>query len=195
LPIKLTAHTPCFRSEAGSAGRDTRGLIRQHQFDKVEMVQIVHPEKSYEALDAMTGHAEAVLQKLGLAYRVIVLCTGDMGFGATRTHDLEVWVPAQNTYREISSVSNCEAFQARRLQARFKNAAGQERAGAHTERFRPGRGPRTGGCAGELPERRRQHHGARGAAPVHGWCGFTEGVSFRGGLDPLCCLGVANLVC
>ena len=125
LPIKLTAHTPCFRSEAGSAGRDTRGLIRQHQFDKVEMVQIVHPDKSYEALDAMTGHAEAVLQKLGLAYRVIVLCTGDMGFGATRTHDLEVWVPAQNTYREISSVSNCEAFQARRLQARFKNAQGK----------------------------------------------------------------------
>lgn len=125
LPIKLTAHTPCFRSEAGSAGRDTRGLIRQHQFDKVEMVQIVHPETSYQALDAMTGHAEAVLQKLGLAYRVIVLCTGDMGFGATRTHDLEVWVPAQNTYREISSVSNCEAFQARRLQARFKNAQGK----------------------------------------------------------------------
>jgi seryl-tRNA synthetase len=125
LPIKLTAHTPCFRSEAGSAGRDTRGMIRQHQFDKVEMVQIVHPEKSYEALDAMTGHAEAVLQKLGLPYRVIVLCTGDMGFGSTRTHDLEVWVPAQGTYREISSVSNCEAFQARRLQARFKNAQGK----------------------------------------------------------------------
>ena len=125
LPIKLTAHTPCFRSEAGSAGRDTRGLIRQHQFDKVEMVQIVHPDTSYEALDAMTGHAEAVLQKLGLSYRVMALCTGDMGFGATRTHDLEVWVPAQNTYREISSVSNCEAFQARRLQARFKNAQGK----------------------------------------------------------------------
>jgi seryl-tRNA synthetase len=125
LPIKLTAHTPCFRSEAGSAGRDTRGLIRQHQFDKVEMVQITHPDHSYEAMEAMTGHAETVLQKLGLAYRVIVLCTGDMGFGATRTHDLEVWVPAQNTYREISSVSNCEAFQARRLQARFKNAQGK----------------------------------------------------------------------
>ena len=125
LPIKLTAHTPCFRSEAGSAGRDTRGMIRQHQFDKVEMVQIVHPEKSYEALDEMTRHAEAVLQKLGLPYRVVLLCTGDMGFGATRTHDLEVWVPAQNTYREISSVSNCEAFQARRLQARFKNAQGK----------------------------------------------------------------------
>ena len=125
LPIKLTAHTPCFRSEAGSAGRDTRGLIRQHQFDKVEMVQIVHPEKSYEALEEMTGHAEAILQKLGLPYRVMLLCSGDMGFGATKTYDLEVWVPAQATYREISSCSNCEAFQARRLQARFKNAQGK----------------------------------------------------------------------
>ena len=125
LPIKMTAHTPCFRSEAGSAGRDTRGMIRQHQFDKVEMVQIVHPEKSYEALEAMTGHAEAVLQKLGLPYRVMSLCTGDMGFGASKTYDLEVWVPAQGTFREISSVSNCEAFQARRLQARFKNAQGK----------------------------------------------------------------------
>ncbi|WP_394789705.1 serine--tRNA ligase, partial [Rhodoferax sp.] len=125
LPIKLTAHTPCFRSEAGSAGRDTRGLIRQHQFDKVEMVQIVHPDHSYEALEQMTGHAEAVLQKLGLPYRVMALCTGDMGFGAAKTYDLEVWLPAQNTYREISSVSNCEAFQARRLQARFKNAQGK----------------------------------------------------------------------
>ena len=125
LPIRLTAHSPCFRSEAGSYGRDTRGMIRQHQFDKVEMVQIVHPERSYQALDEMTSHAEAVLQALGLPYRVIVLCTGDMGFGATRTHDLEVWLPAQNTYREISSVSNCEAFQARRMQARFKNAQGK----------------------------------------------------------------------
>jgi seryl-tRNA synthetase len=125
LPIKLTAHTPCFRSEAGSAGRDTRGMIRQHQFDKVEMVQIVHPEKSYAALDEMTGHAEAILQKLGLPYRVMLLCSGDMGFTAARTHDLEVWLPAQNTYREISSVSNCEAFQARRLQARYKNAQGK----------------------------------------------------------------------
>ncbi|MGI9217755.1 MAG: serine--tRNA ligase [Hydrogenophaga sp.] len=125
LPIKMTAHTPCFRSEAGSAGRDTRGMIRQHQFDKVEMVQIVHPEKSYEALEEMTGHAEAILQKLGLPYRVMSLCTGDMGFGATKTYDLEVWVPAQGTYREISSVSNCEAFQARRLQARFKSAQGK----------------------------------------------------------------------
>ena len=125
LPMKLTAHTPCFRSEAGSAGRDTRGLIRQHQFDKVEMVQIVHPEHSYAALEEMTGHAEAILQKLGLPYRVMSLCTGDMGFGASKTYDLEVWLPAQNTFREISSVSNCEAFQARRLQARFKNAQGK----------------------------------------------------------------------
>ena len=125
LPIKLTAHTPCFRSEAGSAGRDTRGLIRQHQFDKVEMVQIVHPDHSEQALQDMTAHAEAILQKLKLPYRVMALCTGDMGFGASKTHDLEVWLPAQNTYREISSVSNCEAFQARRLQARFKNAQGK----------------------------------------------------------------------
>ena len=125
LPIQLTAHTPCFRSEAGSAGRDTRGLIRQHQFDKVEMVQIVHPDTSYEVLETMVTHAEAVLQKLELPYRVMSLCTGDMGFGATKTYDLEVWLPAQNTYREISSVSNCEAFQARRLQARFKNAQGK----------------------------------------------------------------------
>ncbi|GAA4427663.1 serine--tRNA ligase [Acidovorax lacteus] len=125
LPLKLTAHTPCFRSEAGSYGRDTRGMIRQHQFDKVEMVQIVHPEQSYEALEQMTAHAEAILQKLGLPYRVMLLCTGDMGFGAAKTYDLEVWLPAQNTYREISSVSNCEAFQARRMQARFKNAQGK----------------------------------------------------------------------
>ena len=125
LPIRLTAHSPCFRSEAGSYGRDTRGMIRQHQFDKVEMVQIVHPEKSYQALEEMTGHAEAILQKLGLPYRVVALCTGDMGFGAAKTYDLEVWLPAQNTFREISSVSNCEAFQARRMQARFKNAQGK----------------------------------------------------------------------
>ena len=125
LPIRLTAHTPCFRSEAGSYGRDTRGMIRQHQFDKVEMVQIVHPDKSDAALEDMTGHAEAILQKLGLPYRVMLLCTGDMGFGASKTYDLEVWLPSQNTYREISSVSNCDTFQARRLQARFKNAQGK----------------------------------------------------------------------
>ncbi|ALK96625.1 seryl-tRNA synthetase [Massilia sp. WF1] len=122
LPIKITAHTPCFRSEAGSYGRDTRGMIRQHQFDKVELVQIAHPEKSYEALDEMVGQAETILRNLGLPYRVMALCTGDMGFGAAKTYDLEVWLPAQNTYREISSLSNMEAFQARRMQARFRNA-------------------------------------------------------------------------
>ncbi|GJI98371.1 serine--tRNA ligase [Duganella caerulea] len=125
LPLKMTAHTPCFRSEAGSYGRDTRGMIRQHQFDKVEMVQVVHPDTSYAVLDEMVGHAETILQRLGLPYRVMSLCTGDMGFGATKTYDLEVWLPAQNTYREISSLSNCEAFQARRMQARFRNAQGK----------------------------------------------------------------------
>lgn len=125
LPIKLTAHTPCFRSEAGSYGRDTKGMIRQHQFDKVEMVQIVHPDTSYAALEDMVGHAEAILKALALPFRVVSLCTGDMGFGAAKTYDLEVWLPAQNTYREISSVSNCEAFQARRLKARFKNSLGK----------------------------------------------------------------------
>jgi seryl-tRNA synthetase len=125
LPLKLTSHTPCFRSEAGSYGKDTRGMIRQHQFDKVEMVQIVHPDKSYEALEQMVGHAEAVLQKLKLPYRVVALCTADLGFGAARTYDLEVWLPAQDAYREISSCSNCEAFQARRMQSRFRNAQGK----------------------------------------------------------------------
>ena len=125
LPVRLTAHSPCFRSEAGSGGKDTRGLIRQHQFDKVEMVQVVHPEQSYAALEQMVSHAEAVLRKLELPYRVMALCTGDMGFGATKTYDLEVWLPAQDTYREISSCSNCEAFQARRMQARWRNAQGK----------------------------------------------------------------------
>jgi seryl-tRNA synthetase len=125
LPMRLTAHTPCFRSEAGSHGRDTRGMIRQHQFDKVEMVQIVQPEASFEALEQMVGHAEKILQRLELPYRVMALCTGDMGFGAAKTYDLEVWLPAQNAYREISSCSNCEAFQARRMQARFRNAQGK----------------------------------------------------------------------
>ena len=127
LPLKLTAHSPCFRSEAGSHGKDTRGLIRQHQFDKVEMVQIVQPEKSYEALEEMVGHAENILKALELPYHVITLCTGDMGFGATKTYDIEVWVPAQNTYREISSCSNCEDFQARRMKARFKDENGRNR--------------------------------------------------------------------
>ncbi|MFN5445134.1 MAG: serine--tRNA ligase [bacterium] len=125
LPMRLVAHSPCFRSEAGSYGRDTRGMIRQHQFDKVEMVQIADPEHSYQQLEEMCSHAENILKKLGLPYRVMTLCTGDMGFGAAKTYDLEVWLPAQNTYREISSLSNCEAFQARRMQARFRNAQGK----------------------------------------------------------------------
>lgn len=125
LPIKYVAHTPCFRSEAGSYGKDTRGLIRQHQFDKVELVQIVHPQQSYAALELLVGHAEMILQKLELPYRVMTLCTGDMGFSAAKTYDIEVWLPAQNTYREISSCSNCESFQARRMQARFRNEDGK----------------------------------------------------------------------
>jgi seryl-tRNA synthetase len=125
LPLKFVCHTPCFRSEAGSYGKDTRGMIRQHQFDKVELVQIVHPARSYDALEELTGHAEAILQRLELPYRVITLCTGDMGFGSAKTYDLEVWLPGQNAYREISSCSNFEAFQARRMQTRFRNAQGK----------------------------------------------------------------------
>ena len=125
LPLKFVAHTPCFRSEAGSAGRDTRGLIRQHQFDKVELVQMVHPDASFAALEQLLGHAEVILQKLGLHYRVVKLCTGDIGFSSSTTYDIEVWLPAQDTYREISSCSNFEAFQARRMQARFRNSAGK----------------------------------------------------------------------
>lgn len=132
LPMRLTAHTPCFRSEAGSYGRDTRGLIRMHQFDKVEMVQIVKPEESMNALEELTGHAEKVLQLLELPYRKITLCTGDMGFGAAKTYDLEVWVPAQNTYREISSCSNCMDFQARRMQARFRRKGEKKPEFVHT---------------------------------------------------------------
>ena len=125
LPLRFTAHTPSFRSEAGSYGKDTRGMIRVHQFDKVELVQVVHPDRSYEALEEMTGHAERILQKLELPYRVMTLCTGDVGFASAKTYDLEVWLPGQGKYREISSCSNCEAFQARRLQARFRNAQGK----------------------------------------------------------------------
>ncbi|CAG9001046.1 MAG: Serine--tRNA ligase [Candidatus Celerinatantimonas neptuna] len=132
LPLKMTAHTPCFRSEAGSYGRDTRGLIRQHQFDKVEMVQVVHPEHSYEALEQMRQHAETILQKLELPYRVVTLCTGDMSFSSAKTYDLEVWLPAQNTYREISSISNCEDFQARRMQARFRPSGAKKPELVHT---------------------------------------------------------------
>ncbi len=121
LPLKFVSHTPCFRSEAGSYGRDTRGMIRQHQFDKVELVQVITPEQSYAALEALLGHAETILKKLDLPYRVMALCSGDMGFSAAKTYDIEVWLPAQNTYREISSCSNFEAFQARRMQARYRN--------------------------------------------------------------------------
>lgn len=132
LPVKLTAHTPCFRSEAGSHGRDTRGLIRQHQFDKVELVWLANPEQSMDALEQLTQHAETILQKLGLAYRKVLLCTGDMGFGATKTYDLEVWLPAQNTYREISSCSNMGDFQARRMQARFRRKGAKKPELLHT---------------------------------------------------------------
>jgi seryl-tRNA synthetase len=125
LPLKLTAHTPCFRSEAGSYGKDTRGMVRVHQFDKVEMVQVVHPDQSYSALEELTGHAERILQKLELPYRVVTLCSGDTNFASAKTYDLEVWLPGQGKYREISSCSNCEAFQARRMQARFRNAQGK----------------------------------------------------------------------
>ncbi len=132
LPVRYTCHSACFRSEAGSYGRDTRGLIRQHQFEKVEMVQIVHPDESFAVLDQMTGHAEAILQKLGLPYRVVTLCGGDIGFAAAKTHDIEVWLPAQSTYREISSISNCTDFQARRMQARFRDPATRKTELLHT---------------------------------------------------------------
>jgi seryl-tRNA synthetase len=131
LPLKFVCHTPCFRSEAGSYGKDTRGMIRQHQFDKVELVQIIQPEKSYDGLEQLTGHAETILQRLGLPYRVVALCAGDMGFSAAKTYDIEVWLPGQNAFREISSCSNFEAFQARRMQARFRNEKGKPEL-AHT---------------------------------------------------------------
>ena len=132
LPLKFVSYTPCFRREAGSYGRDVRGMIRQHQFDKVELVQIVSPEKSYQVLEELTGHAEAILRKLALPYRKMALCTGDIGFSSAKTYDLEVWLPAQNTYREISSCSNFEAFQARRLQARFRNEKAKKNELVHT---------------------------------------------------------------
>ena len=160
LPLKLTAHTPCFRSEAGSHGRDTRGMIRQHQFDKVEMVQLVEPEKSYAALEEMRGHAEAILQALELPYRVVTLCTGDMGFGAAKTYDLEVWLPSQQTYREISSVSNCEDFQARRMQARFRHPEQKKPQLLHTHN---GSGLAVGRCLIAVME---NHQNADGSITV-----------------------------
>ncbi|SDL80780.1 seryl-tRNA synthetase [Franzmannia pantelleriensis] len=157
LPLKLTAHTPCFRSEAGSHGRDTRGMIRQHQFDKVEMVQLVDPATSYDALEEMRGHAEAILQKLELPYRVVTLCTGDMGFGAAKTYDLEVWLPSQETYREISSVSNCEDFQARRMQARFRHPEQKKPQLLHTLN---GSGLAVGRCLLAVMENHQQADGS-----------------------------------
>jgi seryl-tRNA synthetase len=171
LPMRLTAHTPCFRSEAGSHGRDTRGMIRQHQFDKVEMVQIVKPETSHEALEQMVGHAETILQRLELPYRVMALCTGDMGFGAAKTYDLEVWLPAQQAYREISSVSNCEAFQARRMQARFRNAQGKPEL-LHTLN---GSGLAVGRTLVAMLENHQQADGAiRIPAALRPWMGGVE---------------------
>ena len=146
-------------------------MIRQHQFDKVELVQIVRPDQSWQALEELTGHAETILQRLELPYRKMALCTGDMGFSAAKTYDLEVWLPAQNTYREISSCSNFESFQARRMQARFRNEKNKPELAAHPERLGAGRGPHAGGGPGELPERRRQRHRAGGAAPLHGRSG------------------------
>ncbi|MDV6318834.1 serine--tRNA ligase [Chromohalobacter sp. HP20-39] len=157
LPLKLTAHTPCFRSEAGAYGRDTRGMIRQHQFDKVEMVQIVEPETSYDALEAMRGHAEAILQALELPYRVVTLCAGDMGFGASKTYDLEVWLPSQETYREISSISNCEDFQARRMQARVRHPEQKKPQLVHTLN---GSGLAVGRCLLAVLENYQQADGA-----------------------------------
>lgn len=157
LPMKLTAHTPCFRSEAGSHGRDTRGMIRQHQFDKVEMVQIVEPEKSYDALEEMRVHAEAILQRLELPYRVVTLCTGDIGFGAAKTYDLEVWLPSQETYREISSVSNCEDFQARRMQARYRHPDSKKPQLLHTLN---GSGLAVGRCLLAVLENHQQADGS-----------------------------------
>ncbi|GAA3901515.1 serine--tRNA ligase [Halomonas cibimaris] len=157
LPVKLTAHTPCFRSEAGSHGRDTRGMIRQHQFDKVEMVQIVEPEHSYAALEDMRGHAEALLQALDLPYRTVTLCTGDMGFGAAKTYDLEVWLPSQQTYREISSISNCEDFQARRMQARYRAPEAKKPRLVHTLN---GSGLAVGRCLLAVLENHQQADGS-----------------------------------
>jgi seryl-tRNA synthetase len=172
LPMKLTAHTPCFRSEAGSHGRDTRGMIRQHQFDKVEMVQIVEPEKSYDALEEMRGHAEAILQALELPYRVVTLCTGDMGFGAAKTYDLEVWLPSQNTYREISSVSNCEDFQARRMQARYRHPEAKKPQLLHTLN---GSGLAVGRCLLAVLENHQQADGSITVpAPLQPYLGGLE---------------------
>ncbi len=168
LPLKFVCHTPCFRSEAGSHGKDTRGMIRQHQFDKVELVQVTHPARSYELLEELTGHAETILKRLELPYRVVTLCTGDMGFSAAKTYDIEVWLPGQNAYREISSCSNFEAFQARRMQARFRNEKGKPEPVHTLERVRPGGRADADRCHGELSERGRQHYRPGGLACLYG---------------------------
>ncbi|MBZ9556524.1 MULTISPECIES: serine--tRNA ligase [unclassified Modicisalibacter] len=172
LPVRLTAHTPCFRSEAGAYGKDTRGMIRQHQFDKVEMVQMVDPETSYQALEEMRGHAEAILQALELPYRVVTLCAGDMGFGAAKTYDLEVWLPSQETYREISSVSNCEDFQARRMQARFRRPEQKKPQLLHTLN---GSGLAVGRCLLAVLENYQQADGSiRVPEALRGYLGGLE---------------------
>ena len=172
LPVRYTAYTPCFRSEAGSYGKDVRGLIRQHQFNKVELVQLAAPETSYDALEELTGHAERVLQILELPYRVMCLSTGDMGFGAAKTYDLEVWLPGQNAYREISSCSNFEDFQARRASLRYR-PAGRRQAPPppHPERLGPGRRPHPGRDPGELPAGGRLGRHPRSPAPLHSGAG------------------------
>jgi seryl-tRNA synthetase len=157
LPIKFVSHTPCFRSEAGSGGRDVRGMIRQHQFEKVEMVQLVKPDDSYQALESLTGHAEAILQKLGLPYRVVVLCAGDMGFSAAKTYDIEVWLPGQGKYREISSCSNFEDFQARRMQARYRPEGSKKIELLHTLN---GSGLAVGRCLVAVLENYQQEDGS-----------------------------------
>ncbi len=169
LPVRYVAHTPCFRSEAGSYGQDTRGMIRQHQFEKVELVQFVAPDSSADALEELTGHAEVILQRLELPYRVVTLCSGDIGFGATKTYDIEVWLPGQQKYREISSCSNYNDFQARRMQARWRNPETRQ-AGTdpHAERFRRCGGPGAHRRHGKLPERGRQYSRTGGPAALHG---------------------------
>ena len=180
LPIRMTAHTQCFRSEAGSAGRDTAGMLRQHQFEKVEMVSITHPDHSRVELDRMTGCAQAILEKLGLPYRTVVLCTGDMGAGARRTHDIEVWLPGQNTYREISSVSVCGDFQARRMNARFKPDAGGKPAFVHTLN---GSGLAVGRCLIAVLENGQQPDGSVALpAVLHGYLGGKTKITAEGEL-------------
>ena len=180
LPIRMTAHTQCFRSEAGSAGRDTAGMLRQHQFEKVEMVSITHPDHSRAELDRMTGCAQAILEKLGLPYRTVVLCTGDMGAGARRTHDIEVWLPGQNTYREISSVSVCGDFQARRMNARFKPEAGGKPEFVHTLN---GSGLAVGRCLIAVLENGQQPDGSVALpAVLHGYLGGNTQITAEGAL-------------